>query len=206
MGSERPTNAVAASHLSLEDGYLQVAGVCDRAEYLERAHYHASGELPVTGWPNERGERQGIPPGDYRFAFGTDGRDAMAVRKNLAAKWLHGPMPWQLLAGANPSSDWRTPPPRSSSGTAVIGRGRYGNGRASVPRNHARLPSRQTRRRGRGLHEPSIGREGIHQALSHSQGARCDPGRRLCPYRSQRPQDVSSKDRRIRAQQSLQPA
>jgi hypothetical protein len=117
MGNERPAN------FSFEDG-LQVAGVCDRAEYLERLTlYHAGGKLPVSGWPNGTGERRGIPSTDYRLAFGTDGRGAMAVRKDLAAKWLPGDgltisktraSKWPLFAPRNPSSDWRTPPPRST--------------------------------------------------------------------------------------------
>lgn len=109
---------------SFEDAYLQVADIWDRAGYLERLTlHHTSGKLPVTGWPNGTGERRGIPPGDYRFAFGTDGRGAMAICKNLAAKWLRGPMPWQLLAGANPSSDWRTPPPRSPPARRLLAEG-----------------------------------------------------------------------------------
>jgi hypothetical protein len=122
MGNERPAN------FSFEDG-LQVAGVCDRAEYLERLTlYHAGGKLPVSGWPIGTSERRGIPPTDYRLAFGTDGRGAMAVRKDLAAKWLPGkvdeptssktrPSRWLgprysewLGPGNPPSSEWRAPP------------------------------------------------------------------------------------------------
>jgi hypothetical protein len=121
MDNERPAN------FSLEDGYLRVAGACGRAEYLERlAHYHALGKLRVSGLPNGTGERRDIPLLgliDYRLAFGTDGRGTLAVHKNLAAKWLPGDgltisktraSKWPLFAPRNPSSDWRTPPPRST--------------------------------------------------------------------------------------------
>jgi hypothetical protein len=110
MGNERPAN------FSFEDG-LQVAGVCDRAEYLERlALYHAGGKLPVSGWPNGTGERRGIPPTDYRLAFGTNGRGAMAVRKDLAAKWLPGKIDEPTSSKTRPSrwlgprySEWLGP-------------------------------------------------------------------------------------------------
>jgi hypothetical protein len=86
MDNERPAN------FSFEDAYLQVADICDRAEFRERiAGSHALGELRISGLPNRNGVRQDIPPLvliDYRLAFGTGGRDAMAVRTNLAARWL----------------------------------------------------------------------------------------------------------------------
>jgi hypothetical protein len=115
MGNERPAN------FSFEDAYLQVADVCDRAEFRERiASYHALGELRISGLPNGTGVRQDIPPLtliDYRLAFGTGGRDTMAVRKNLAATWLPAAdvnpprrNQWPLSFRAAPDLDWRFPP------------------------------------------------------------------------------------------------
>ena len=57
MGEEPPAN------LSFEDGYLRVAGDYARAEFLKTiAHSHALGNLRVSGWPNGKSERRGIPP------------------------------------------------------------------------------------------------------------------------------------------------
>jgi hypothetical protein len=99
---------------SFEDAYLQVADVCNRAGYLERLN-HALGKLPVSGRPNGRGKRRDIPLLeliDYRLAFGTDGRGAMAVHKNLAAKWLHdGRSIAHLLAGGPPLRSTPAPEP-----------------------------------------------------------------------------------------------
>ena len=117
MGEEPPAS------LSFEDGYLRVAGACGRAEYLERlAHSHALGKLPMSGLPNGKGERRFIPSimsTDYRLAFGTGGRGAMAVRKDIAARWLPGvadvsPAPrrnqWPLSFRRACDLDWRFPP------------------------------------------------------------------------------------------------
>ena len=126
MGEEPPAN------LSFEDGYLRVAGDCGRAKFLKTiAHSHALGKFRISGLPKGKGERRELPSlmsTDYRLAFGTGGRGAMAVRKDLAAKWLPGkineptssntrPSRWlgprdsEWLGPSNPpSSEWRAPP------------------------------------------------------------------------------------------------
>jgi hypothetical protein len=103
---------------SLEDWYLRV-GACGRVEYLEvLARAHALGKLRVSGLPNGRGERRVIEPLtliDYRLAFSTGDKGAMAVRKSLAARWLPCqtiPPPrkcgWPLSSRAASSGpDWR---------------------------------------------------------------------------------------------------
>jgi hypothetical protein len=114
MGNERPAS------LSFADGYLLVADVCGRAEFLERiARYHALGKLPMSGLPNRTGERRHFPQlssTDYRLAFGAGGSGAMAVRKDLAHKWLPGgsisqprPIKWPLFAPGPAGNEWRAP-------------------------------------------------------------------------------------------------
>ncbi len=71
----------------------------------------------MSGRPNgPRAKRRGISPLeliDYRLAFGTDGRGAMAVHKNLAAKWLRdGRSIAHLLAGGPPPRSTQAPEPR----------------------------------------------------------------------------------------------
>jgi hypothetical protein len=120
MGNERPAN------FSLEDFYLRVSDFCGRAEFLERVH--AIGKLAMSGRPNGEGRPIPLPTStDYRLAFGTDGTGAMAVRKDLAAKWLPGeidepsnsnsrmrPSRWlgpRYSEWLGPGSrDWRAPP------------------------------------------------------------------------------------------------
>jgi hypothetical protein len=115
MGEEPPAN------LSFEDGYLRVAD-CGRAEFLKTiAHSHALGKVWMSGLPNGKGERcefRSLMSTDYRLAFGTCGRGAMAVRKDLAAIWLPADdlnprrqprWPLSFRAAAR-DLDWRFPP------------------------------------------------------------------------------------------------